>query len=93
MENKKNEVSKSTPPSTLIIKPDVNPKSLLYYVNTQFAQVRSGPGSTYKVIDKIPYKTKVQVISIPNGDWYEVKYTASDKSVKQGFVLRESLAK
>lgn len=59
-----------------------------YYISTRYLNVRSGPGTTYAIIDKLTYRTNIHVETIyPNG-WCFIHYYGYDLTLKSGYVAK-----
>ena len=88
--NKSKSYERINPPSK---EPTNKKRYVQYYVNTRYLNVRSGPGTSYSVIDKISYYTNVRIERFStNGGWCYISYYGTNSSLRSGYVVQAYLA-
>ena len=61
-------------------------------VNASGLRVRSGPGTTYQVLDSVYNGKAISVLAPAENGWYNISYTKSDGSTVTGYIMGDYIS-
>jgi len=66
------------------------PKTKLYIVTAEVANVRSVPSTKSQIIGQVKINDLVEVISQSGNDWYKIKYNTSEAYIHQSLLKEKN---